>query len=156
MLPAPAAASAAMVEGDIAASQPPSALGYSPARWRKLPSPPGTQVRWTPTPCRERCCVCRVAEAAGHRVASPAAASFCTGDLPLTDTFPWKPPPNPALTYCCDGNFAALCLNRHRGAADGLFFAGPPFAPVPNYVCRQKRRAEGCARTARPRSWKAA
>lgn len=146
MLPAPAAASAAMVEGDVAAGQPPSPLGHSPARWSKMPPPPETRVCWTPTSCREHCCICGVAEAAGRRVGSPAAAGFCVGanNLSFMDTFPWKLPPKPgpasaaALTGHRDGNVAALCLNRHRGTADSLFFPGPPFAPVSNYVCRQK------------------
>lgn len=133
MPPSLAAVSVAMVEEDIAAVQPPSQLGDSPAGWSKLLSPPDTRARWFLAPCREHPHVCGAAEAAGHRVGSPAAAGFCVGanNLSFMVTFPWKLPPKPglasatALTGRCDRNVAALCLNRHCGTADGLLFPGP-------------------------------
>lgn len=108
-------------------------LGHSPAHRSKLPRSPETRVRWSPTPCREHRRICGVAEAAGCRVGSPAATSFGVGanNLSFLDTFPWKLPLRPgpasaaALTGRREGNVAALCLNRHGGTADGVFFPGP-------------------------------
>lgn len=82
------------LKGTLLLAGPPRPLGHSPARWSKLPRSPETRVRRTPTPCREHRRVCGVAEAAGCRVGSPAAASFCVGanNLSFLGTVPWKWP----------------------------------------------------------------
>lgn len=122
---APPSASAAMVEGDIAASQLPSPVSHSPARWSKLMLP--LEICWTPTLCQKHHHICKVAGAVGQQGWLSSCWLLCRKlSPPLWTPARGKLPPKPvlssaaALTGHCGGNIAALW---HRTQASS--FQGP-------------------------------